>query len=74
MEELTIPQRFGAVLRSRREALNYSQDSFADAIGMHRAQYSALERGESNMTVVTLARLAYGLDTDIATLAKQAHL
>lgn len=74
MEELTIPQRFGAAIRHRREALNYSQDSFADAIGMHRAQYSALERGETNMTVVTLARLAYGLDTDIATLAKQARL
>lgn len=74
MEEPTIPERIGAALRSRRESLHYSQDSFADAIGMHRAQYSALERGESNMTVMTLAKLAYGLETDIATLAKQARV
>lgn len=74
MEDLTIPQRIGAALRKRREALNYSQESFADAIGMHRAQYGLIERGKANMTVVTLARVAYGLDTDIATLAKQARL
>lgn len=74
MREPTIPERLGAAIRSRREALRYSQDSFADAIGMHRAQYSALERGESNMTVLTLAKLADGLGTDIATIAKQARV
>lgn len=74
MEELTITKRLGAALRRRREALEYSQESFADAIGMHRAYYSALERGERNMTIQTLARVTAGLSTDIATLAKLARI
>ena len=74
MEELTIQERLGAVLRTRREALEYSQESFADSIGMHRAYYSALERGQRNMTIQTLAKVATGLDMDIATLAKQARI
>lgn len=74
MEELTIQERLGAVLRNRREALEYSQESFADSIGMHRAYYSALERGQRNMTIRTLAKVADGLGTDIASLAKLARV
>ena len=54
-------QRLGKVLRSRREAADYSQEGFADAIGMHRTYYSAIERGEKNLQLDTLQRVCDGL-------------
>lgn len=66
--------RLGVVLREKRQALEHSQDSFADAIGMHRAYYSAIERGERNVTLSTIGRLADGLDMKIAALMTDASL
>jgi transcriptional regulator with XRE-family HTH domain len=74
MEKSAPQKRLAATLRKRREALDFSQESFADSIGMHRAYYSALERGERNLTLQTFARVAAGLKTDIATLAKLANI
>jgi hypothetical protein len=34
--EVTLLERLGRALRKRREALEYSQESFADAFAMHR--------------------------------------
>ena len=51
----------GRAIRARREASGKSQDDFADAIDMHRAYYSAIERGEKNVTLRTLKRVAEGL-------------
>jgi transcriptional regulator with XRE-family HTH domain len=48
-------------IRAVRMKLGHSQDSFADTIDMHRAYYSALERGEKNITFKTLCRIANGL-------------
>ena len=72
MEEATIQWRLAQTVRSRREALKVSQETFADSIGMHRAYYSSIERGERNITVETLGRLADGLRVSIAALAKEA--
>lgn len=59
-------------MRSRRTAMGFSQDSFADAIGMHRAYYSAIERGERNLTLQTMARVAEGLEVKPSELLKAA--
>jgi transcriptional regulator with XRE-family HTH domain len=48
----------GANLRAYREARQLSQEAFADACGMHRTYMGALERGERNVTLRTLERLA----------------
>lgn len=74
MDKATIQRRLAAAIRARREALKFSQEAFADAIGMHRAYYSQIERGEKNITIQTLARVAAGLKWDIAMLAKQATI
>lgn len=74
MEMLAPQERLAVVLRKRREAMQISQEAFADSIGMHRAYYSGLERGRHNMTLLTLDRVAAGLQTDIATLAMQAGI
>ena len=74
MDKVTLQTKLGTAVRERRQALEYSQDTFADAIGMHRAYYSAIERGERNVTLATLARVAEGLDMLIAELMAEAKL
>lgn len=74
MDEVTLQQKLGAVIRSRRTALGFSQDTFADEIGMHRAYYSAIERGERNLTLQTLWRVAQGLQAKLAELMREAGL
>lgn len=58
----------GNTLRGRRRSLGLSQDDFADRIHMHRAYYSAIERGEKNITLATLHRIATGLQVRMSTL------
>jgi len=48
-----------------------SQDQFADHIDMHRAYYAAIERGEKNVTLKTLKRLADGLRVSMSELLKE---
>ncbi len=50
-------EHLGRALRKRREALGYSQESFADEIEMHRTYYSAIERGEKNLQLDTLHKV-----------------
>lgn len=69
MTKYPHPQRqalavqIGRRLRAARERRGISQEAFADLVGFHRAQLGALERGEKNITINTLARLAdaYGV-------------
>jgi len=58
----------GRAIRAHREHAGYSQESFADHVGMHRAYYSAIERGEKNVTLVTLNRVAKGLRLTLSEL------
>jgi transcriptional regulator with XRE-family HTH domain len=74
MEKATPQLRLAAAIRARRERLKYSQEGLADAIGMHRAYYGKIELGKKNPTLATLLRVAEGLRTDVATLAKQAGI
>ena len=74
MDEETLRIKLGAAIRTRRSELGYSQDSFADQIEMHRAYYSSIERGERNLTLSTMARVAGGLKCALAELFKSARL
>jgi transcriptional regulator with XRE-family HTH domain len=58
----------GLAIRHRREALKLSQDDFADTISMHRSYYSAIERGEKNLTLQVLSRVAHGLKARLSDL------
>lgn len=68
-----LVQRLGRALRARREASGMSQEAFADAIGMHRTYYSAIERGEKNMQLDTLARVCQGLGCKLWEAMKEAE-
>ena len=72
MHEAALLKALGTAIRLRRIHLGKSQESFADQIGMHRAYYSAIERGEKNLTLTTLERLAHGLDAALSDLFVEA--
>lgn len=74
MSKLPSLQRLGQTLRQRRSALGLSQESFADKIEMHRTYYSAIERGEKNITVSMLERVASGLGVKPSLLLAEASL
>ena len=69
----TLPQRLGKAFRKRRQALGFSQESYADEIGMHRTYYSAIERGEKNLQLDTRERSCTGLDVLIWEVFKESE-
>lgn len=59
-----LQRRVGANLRRYREARDLSQEAFADVVGVHRTYLGGLERGERNITLRSLERLAERIDVD----------
>ncbi len=51
-------KRVGARLRKARQAKGLSQEALAHVAGLDRSYVSGLERGEFNVSVVALAKLA----------------
>lgn len=61
MKRSSLQQRIGCTLRKHRETKGISQEAFAEQVHMHRTYYSAIERGEKNLTLSTLSRVCDGL-------------
>ena len=57
----TVCFEFGRRVRKLREAKGWSQESFADEIGIHRTYIGGIERGERNPTLTTIVRIAKAL-------------
>lgn len=56
-----IRERFGAAVRDRREALDLTQEAFAELAGIHRTYLSDIERGTRNPSLINIERLATAL-------------
>lgn len=54
----------GRNLRRYRLERNFSQEAFADHMGVHRTYFGAVERGERNLTLQTLEKIADFLGVD----------
>lgn len=59
-------------LRAYRRARGLSQEGFGDALQYHRTEVGALERGECNLTLRRLERIAERIEVDPITLLQQA--
>lgn len=61
MAEGELQRILGSNLRLHRQARGISQESFANALGFHRTYLGSLERGERNLTLRSVERLAHTL-------------
>ncbi len=61
----------GRNLRAYRQARDMSQEAFADLVGVHRTYMGGLERGERNLTLKSVERIAERLGIDALALMRQ---
>lgn len=59
-----LQRTFGRNLRAVRDSRGLSQESFALVLGVHRTYMGGLERGERNLTLKSVERIAGLLDMD----------
>ena len=62
---------FGLAVRKYRERLGVSQEELARRAGIHRTYVGDVERGERNISVVNMMRLARALNTDLSKLVRE---
>ena len=58
----------GAQIRELRSREGYSQEEFAAEVGMDRAYFGGVERGERNVAALNLVRIAAGLRVEVGEL------
>ena len=56
-----VQVRFGERLRAVRQQRGISQEKLAELAGLHRTYVSSIERGERNVSLVNIERLAAAL-------------
>ena len=61
---------FGSRVRLRRHELGFSQEELAGISGLHRTYIGSLERGERNIALANIIRLANALELDPSELVK----
>nr|WP_081496375.1 helix-turn-helix transcriptional regulator [Herbaspirillum sp. YR522] len=59
---------FALNVRERRRALGVSQEALAEAAGVHRTYIGMIERGEKNVTIYNIERIAIALDVTASSL------
>lgn len=61
-------QRFATNLRKYRLEQNLSQEELAQLAGLHRTYIGSVERGERNISIDNMERLALALDCTLVDL------
>ena len=64
----------GAVIRAKRLELSLSQEGLAHDTGVDRSYMGGIERGEHNLTLINLLRIADQLGIDASELLRRAGL
>jgi len=68
--ECELVSVFAQNVRKRRMELNLSQEELAELAGVHRTYVGMLERGEKNVTIYNIERIAKALKLEPAMLLK----
>lgn len=63
---------FAKKLRATREEQGLSQEALADAAGLHRTYVCSVERGERNISIDNIERLAKALGVSAASLLEES--
>jgi transcriptional regulator with XRE-family HTH domain len=60
--------KIGQKIRELRKTRGFSQESFADEVGLDRTYMGGIERGERNLTTINLIRIAKALKVEVGEL------
>jgi len=63
-------KKLGKQIREYRKLLGYSQEELAFKAGVDRSYFGGIERGERNISFLTLVKIAESLNCDIAKFTK----
>lgn len=66
-----LQRTVGRSLRRYRQERGLSQEAFADLVGVHRTYMGGLERGERNLTLRSLERIAELIKVDPLELLRE---
>ncbi|HEU4739054.1 MAG TPA: helix-turn-helix transcriptional regulator [Solirubrobacterales bacterium] len=66
-----LQRTIGRNLRAYRLAHGLSQEAFAEILGVHRTYMGSVERGERNLTLRSVERLAARIDEEPLTLLRR---
>ena len=62
----SLAKKLGQHIRTLRKAKGYSQESFAYKLKLHRTYIGSVERGEKNITIKNLEKIAECLKVEIS--------
>lgn len=65
-----IRNKFGKQVRNLRRERGWSQEDLADNSGVHRTYIGAIERGEQNVSIDNIIKLAKALSVSLEQLFK----
>ncbi|HET9676802.1 MAG TPA: helix-turn-helix transcriptional regulator [Solirubrobacterales bacterium] len=68
--EGNLQRNIGRNLRAYRKTRGLSQEAFADALGFHRTYMGGIERGERNLTLRSVERIAARIEEDPLSLLR----
>jgi transcriptional regulator with XRE-family HTH domain len=71
MKKKSLRKNFATNLRREREARGLSQESLAHEAGLHRTYVGSVERGERNISIDNVERLAKALGVEPADLMRR---
>lgn len=63
-----IPTRFGRRVRALRLNAKISQEALAEKCGLHRTYVGGIERGERNVSLINIERIAIALGVEMSSL------
>jgi transcriptional regulator with XRE-family HTH domain len=69
----TLREKLGRAVRRLRKEAGFSQESFADACHVHRTYIGSVERGETNISLDSLERIARTLKMPLSKLFLDAE-
>ena len=64
-------KKIGRAIREKREELGISQEKLAELSGLHRTYRRSVDRGERNLSIMNLEKIARALRTTVAILVKR---
>ena len=71
MAEGDLQKKVGRNIRSYRQRRGLSQEAFAEVLGVHRTYMGGLERGERNLTLRSLERIAEQMGVEVEELMRR---